>query len=127
MYYIHPSTFIKKYRLFIEDDTKVNLKLFLKNFGNNFDFGSTLSYEYYFKCVDYQNKSIYKKLPRWFIFYISEFTIGTISVEESLPYEKNFNQVYSLYITIFRQTYPNNKSIEREYKKFQKEYPEYIL
>ena len=91
MYYIHPTDLIKKFTLFIKDDTRVNLKLFLKHFGNNFDFktGSNLYHNYYFKCTDYQDKSIYAKLPRWFIYHTSEFTLGTIMVGESLPYEKN--------------------------------------
>jgi len=135
MYYINPSDFIQRFTLFIEDDTRVNLKLFLTNYGNNFDFISSSntnngSYDYlnyYFKCSDYQQKSFYTKLPRWFIYHTSEHTLKTIAIKDSLPYKKTFNQIYSMYIVEFIKSYPNNKSIKREYKKFQREYPEYTI
>ena len=132
MYYIKPSDFIKRFSLYIEDDTRINLKLFLKNYGNNFEFrcSSSSTYDnhnYFFKCHDYQQKSIYTKLPRWLIYHTSEYTIKTIKVETALSYEKTFNQVYNMYMVEFKRAYPTNKSIIREYKKFQKEYPEYII
>jgi len=132
MYYIKPTDFIKRFPLFIEDDTRINLKLFLKNYGNNFDWvsNSDSTYErfkYCFKTIDYQKKSFYTKLPRWFIYHTSEFTLKTIMIENSIPYEKSFNQIYHMYIVEFKKAYPNNKSIKREYNKFQKEFPEYIL
>jgi hypothetical protein len=132
MYYIYPTDFIKKYHLFIEDDTRINLKLFLQNYGNKFTFEINPnsiyeSFKYCFKTIDYQKKSFYTKLPRWFIYHTSEFTLKTIMVDDSIPYEKSFNQIYHMYITAFIKSYPNNKSIKREYKKFQKEFPEYSL